>query len=168
MRYFHQRIIIALVTFFLLFPVFSAITSAEQQTLHFSIVVSQEPECSVINSITDIGDIYETLIDGTDYKKTRINFDLTCKQVLINSFKMTLFWPSSAIMDGKSVVLTSIPNLGLAIYNENKPLNNNAAINFIYGNQPPVLFAVPIKPSGVSLQRNGTFNGTVVMSIDYQ
>lgn len=127
------------------------------------------PECTVNgNSITDIpfGEVHETLIDGVNYKRTQITYGLSCTNVYSNALKMTLSW-NNVTLGGGSAVQTNRTNFGLAIYQNTTRLNNNAVINFTNGT-PPVLYAVPVKPTGTVLTDGGNFTGTLTMQVEYR
>ncbi|HHQ6539702.1 TPA: fimbrial protein [Serratia fonticola] len=137
-------------------------------TLSGTLIVTP-PECTVNgNSITDIpfGEVHETLIDGVNYKKTQITYGLTCTNVYSNALKMTLSW-NNVVLGGGNAVKTNRTNFGLAIYQNSTRLNNNAVINFTNGT-PPVLYAVPVKPTGTVLTDGGNFIGTLTMQVEYQ
>ncbi|MFV8984689.1 fimbrial protein [Serratia fonticola] len=127
------------------------------------------PECKVNGgSTTDVvfGEVHETMIDGTSYKRIPINYGLSCTNVYSNALKMTLSW-SSIVINGANVVKTNRNNFGLAIYQNSTRLNNNAVINFTNGT-PPALYAVPVKPAGTVLTDGGDFYGTLTMQVEYQ
>ncbi len=127
------------------------------------------PECKVNGgSTTDVvfGEVHETLIDNTSYKRTLINYGLSCTNVYSNALKMTLSW-SNVVIGGGNAVKTNRTNFGLAIYQNTTRLNNNAVINFTNGT-PPALYAVPVKPTGTVLTDGGSFTGTLTMQVEYQ
>lgn len=128
------------------------------------------PECMVNGgSTTDInfGEVHETLIDNTSYKRTAINYGLTCTNLYSNALKMTLSW-SNVVIGGVNTVRTNRTNFGLAIYQNNTRLNNNTVINFTNGGTTPALYAVPVKPAGTVLTDGGSFTGTLNMLVEYQ
>ncbi|CAI1221764.1 TPA: fimbrial protein [Serratia fonticola] len=137
-------------------------------TLGGTLIVTP-PECTVNgNSITDIpfGEVHETLIDGVNYKRTPIAYGLSCTNVYSNALKMKLSW-NNVTLGGGSAVQTNRANFGLAIYQNTTRLNNNTVINFTNGT-PPVLYAVPVKPTGTILTDGGSFTGTLTMQVEYQ
>lgn len=137
-------------------------------TLSGTLIVTP-PECTVNGgSTTDIvfGEVHETLIDGVNYKRTAINYGLTCTNVYSNALKMTLSW-SNVVIGGVNAVRTNRTNFGLAIYQNSTRLNNNTVINFTNGTTP-ALYAVPVKPRGTVLTDGGNFTGTLTMLVEYQ
>ncbi|MBQ0268131.1 fimbrial protein [Providencia huaxiensis] len=126
------------------------------------------PECTINGATTtdiNFGDIHETLIDGS-YKKMLIDYELNCTKIYNNALKMTLNWNSITI-NGKDTVRTNRDNLGIAIYHNNTLITNGSIINFQYNSDNPLLYAVPVKPNGMTLQDGGNFTGTITMLIDY-
>lgn len=140
-------------------------------TINFngSLVVTP-PECTVNSGTTadvNFGDVHETLIDNSSYKRTKIEYALNCTQVYSNALKMTLSW-NAITLNGQSVVRTNRTNLGIAVYQDNTRLNNGSVLNFTYGGSMPALYAVPIKPAGTVLTDGGNFSGTLTMVVDYR
>ncbi|WP_265503630.1 fimbrial protein [Providencia heimbachae] len=147
------------------FPASSAFTVNFNGTL-----VVTPPECTVNgSSAADVqfGDVHETLIDNSSYKRTSIVYALNCTQVYSNALKMTLTW-NAITLNGQNVVRTNRNNLGIAIYQDNARLNNGAVLNFTYGGTMPALYAVPVKPVGTVLTDGGEFNGVLTMVVDYR
>ncbi|WP_447870179.1 fimbrial protein [Serratia fonticola] len=137
-------------------------------TLSGTLIVTP-PECTVNSgSTTDInfGEVHETLIDNVSYKRTAINYGLTCTNVYSNALRMTLSW-SNVVIGGMNAVKTNRTNFGLAIFQNTTRLNNNAVINFTNGSTP-ALYAVPVKPAGTVLTDGGSFTGTLNMLVEYQ
>ena len=133
-------------------------------------LVVTPPECTVNGGSTadvQFGDVHETLIDNSSYKRTPIVYALNCTQVYSNALKMTLVW-NVITLNGQSVVRTNRTNLGIAVYQDNTRLNNGAALSFTYGGAMPTLYAVPVKPAGTTLTDGGTFNGVLTMVVDYR
>lgn len=137
-------------------------------TLSGSLIVTP-PECQVNGgSNTDInfGEVHETLIDGVSYKRTAINYSLTCTNVYNNALKMTLSW-DNVLIGGIHAVKTNRSNFGLAVFQNTTRINNNTVINFTDG-YAPALYAVPVKPDGIVLTDGGSFIGTLNMLVEYQ
>ncbi|CAK7012392.1 MULTISPECIES: fimbrial protein [Providencia] len=147
------------------FPASAAFTVNFNGTL-----VVTPPECTVNGgSTTDVqfGDVHETLINNSSYKRTPIMYALNCTQVYNNALKMTLTW-NAITLNGQNVVRTNRSNLGIAIYQDNTRLNNGTSLNFTYGGSMPALYAVPVKPTGTVLTDGGEFNGVLTMVVDYR
>lgn len=149
----------------LLFPIFShALTVNFDGTL-----VATPPECTIDGGTTtdvNFGDVHETLIDSSSYKRTPINYTLNCT-AYSNSLKMTLGW-SAITINGQNVIETNRTNLGIAIYQDTTRLSNNSVVNFTYGGTMPALYAVPVKPTGTVLTDGGSFYGTLTLVVEYR
>jgi len=146
----------------------SAVAAPLTITMSGTLIVTP-PECTVNGGSTtdiDFGEVHETLIDGSNYKRTAINYGLTCTNVYSNALKMTLSW-TNVVIGGVNAVRTNRTDFGLAIYQNNTRLNNNAVINFTHGTTPE-LYAVPVKPAGTVLTDGGSFTGTLNMLVEYQ
>ncbi|HHN8583490.1 TPA: fimbrial protein [Providencia rettgeri] len=139
-------------------------------TVNFNgMLVVTPPECTVDGgSTTDVlfGDVHETLIDNSSYKRTKIDYTLKCT-AYSNALKMTLTW-SPITLNGQSVVRTNRANFGIAIYQGTTRLNSGAVLNFTNGGTMPTLYAVPVKPTGTVLTDGGSFNGLLNMVVDYR
>lgn len=150
----------------LLLPVVSsALTVSFDGTL-----VVTPPECTVNGGTiadVDFGDVHETLIDNSSYKRIRIDYALNCPTLYSNALKMTLSW-NAITLNGQNVVRTNRTNLGIAIYQDATRLTNGAAVNFTYGGAQPALYAVPVKPAGTVLTDGGNFTGTLTLVVDYR
>jgi type 1 fimbria pilin len=133
-------------------------------------LVVTPPECTVNGGTmadVDFGDVHETLIDGTSYKRMRIDYTLNCATLYSNALKMTLGW-NALTLNGQNVVRTNRTDLGIAIYQDATQLTNGSAINFTYDGAQPALYAVPVKPAGTVLTDGGNFTGTLTLVVDYR
>lgn len=133
-------------------------------------LVVTPPECTVNGGSTadvQFGDVHETLIDNSTYKRTQISYALNCTTVYNNALKMTLTW-NAIVLNDQSVVRTNRTNLGIAIYQDNTRLTNGSSLNFTYGGSMPALYAVPVKPTGTVLTDGGAFSGVLTMVVDYR
>lgn len=145
--------------------------SSEALDVHFSgTLVVTPPECTVNGGTTtdvNFGDIHETLIDNSSYKRSPIDYTLNCTNVYSNSLKMKVSW-SEITLNGQSVIRTNRTNLGIAIFQGNTRLSNGSVVNFTYGSGQPELYAMPVKPAGTVLTDGGSFNGTLTFVVDYR
>ncbi|MGO2333431.1 fimbrial protein [Providencia sp.] len=150
----------------LLFPVaLPALTVNFDGTL-----VVTPPECTINGGTTadvNFGDVHETLIDGSSYKRLPIDYTLNCTNVYSNALKMTVGW-SAITINGQNVIQTNRPNFGIAIYQDTTRLSNGSVVNFTYGSGQPALYAIPVKPMGMVLTDGGAFNGTLTLVVDYR
>lgn len=128
------------------------------------------PECAFDSANTEdvyFGDVHETLIDNSTFKRTPIHYTLNCTNVYSNALKMTLTW-EGITLNGKNVIKTNRENLGIALFQDAMQLSSGSVINFTYGGTQPALFAMPVKPAGSVLTDGGGFYGTLTMVVDYR
>lgn len=141
---------------------------ADTTNLNLTLTIYTQPECTLKGSTSlnvSFGDVQQGLIDGS-YKRMPIDYGLVCTSMASTALKMTLGW-TNATLGGGASIQTNRRNLGIAIYRDNTRLNNNTSLNFTNGN-PPALYAVPVKPSGMMLTDGGSFSGTMTLMLDYQ
>ncbi|WP_272572771.1 fimbrial protein [Providencia sp. PROV258] len=168
-----KALIVFSVLFFssLLFGSLFHVVRADTANLNLTLTITMPPQCSFSSGnsiqIVRFGEVQQGLIDGVSYKRTPIDTGLSCGPLEKNALNMGLSWDKEVTFNGISAVSTSRTNLGIAIYRDSTRLSNGASINFTYGN-PPNLYAVPIKPSGVMLSDAGSFSGTMTVTLNYQ
>lgn len=170
-----KGLIVFSVLFFstLLFGSLFYVVHADTANLNLTLTITMPPQCMFSSGssrqIVHFGEVQQGLIDGVSYKRTPIDTGLSCGPLEKNALKMGVSWDKEVIFNGISAVSTSRTNLGIAIYRDSTstPLRNGASIDFTYGN-PPNLYAVPIKPSGVMLSDAGSFLGTMTVTLNYQ
>lgn len=141
---------------------------ADTANLNLKLTIITPPECNIKGGSAmsvNFADVQQVLIDGT-YKKTLIDYGLVCTNVASSLLKMTLSW-NNATLGGGAAIQTNRTNLGIAVYRDNTRLSNNSSLSFTNGS-PPVLYAVPVKPSGVMLTDGGSFSGYMTLTLDYQ
>lgn len=164
-----QHLVLLLVFFYAtVVSIFISSNASAASNVKVSVTVFNPPECTLNGGDTanvNFGDVQQGLIDGS-YKRMQINYGLVCTSVANPSLKMTLGW-TNATLGGGAAIQTNRSNLGIAIYRDSTRLSNNASLNFTNGS-PPVLYAVPVKPSGVMLTDGGAFSGTMTLTLDYQ
>lgn len=144
------------------------LAQADTANLNLKLTIITPPDCTIKGGSAmsvNFGDVQQVLIDG-NYKKTLIDYGLVCTGVASSLLKMTLSW-TNATLGGGAAIQTNRTNLGIAVYRDSTRLNNNESLNFTNGS-PPVLYAVPVKPSGVMLTDGGSFSGDMTLTLDYQ
>lgn len=142
---------------------------ADTARLNLTLKITMPPQCFFSggsSSAVSFGQVQQALIDGVSYKRMPINMDLNCPGLEKNGLRMTLSWDDLS-MNNQSAVITNRKNLGIAIYNGSNRQRNNSSINFKYGSEP-TLFAVPVKPVGVTLTDAGNFTGKMTLTLNYQ
>lgn len=148
-----------------------SISSAFALNINFNgTLVVVPPECTINGGTTadvQFGNVLESMIDNSSYKRLPIVYQLNCTKVYNNALQMTLKW-NSLILNGQDVVNTFISNFGIGIYQDATPLTNGTTLDFVYGGTMPSLYAVPVKLEGTTLTDGGNFNATLTMIIDYR
>lgn len=165
----HSRSLVALLVMSAM-SLASSGARADTANLNLSLTIITPPECTIAGGGTSMtvgfGQVQQGLIDGVNYQRMPINYQLNCTSLASNALKLTLSWPSITL-NGQSAVQTSQANLGIAIYRDSTRLGNGASLSFPYGNAP-ALYAVPVKPTGMMLTNAGGFTGAMTMTLDYQ
>lgn len=137
--------------------------------LKLTVTVSPQSECTINGgdsmSVT-FGQVQEALIDGVNYKKIPITYNLSCKNTPSNTVTMSLSW-NQVTFNGLSAVKTNLNNFGIAIYKDSTRLNNNTTLNFNLTGASPELYAVPDKPTGSVLSDVGEFYGAITMTLSF-
>ena len=129
-----------------------------------------EPDCESNNNqqiMVDFGEVLTTRIDGSNYE-TPIVYTLKCKDLIRNTLKINL--KGNGAPFNSQLFSTDVTGLGIKVYGASKTtiVPNTGALSFTYAeNNPPALYAVPVKQTNVSLP-NGTFNGSATMVFSYQ
>ncbi|MEX6285725.1 fimbrial protein [Providencia hangzhouensis] len=168
-----KGLIVFSVLFFstLLFGSLFYVVHADTANLNLTLTITMPPQCTFSSGssiqIVRFGEVQQGLIDGVSYKRTPIDTGLSCGPLEKNALKMGVSWDKEVTFNGISAISTNRTNLGIAIYKDLTRLSNGASINFTYGN-PPNLYAVPIKPSGMMLSDAGSFTGTMTVTLNYQ
>lgn len=167
-----KGLIVFCVLFFstLLFGSLFYVVHADTANLNLTLTITMPPQCTFSSGssiqIVRFEEVQQGLIDGVSYKRTPIDTGLSCSALEKNALNMALSW-DPVTFNGVSAISTNRTNLGIAIYRDSTRLSNGASINFTYGN-PPNLYAVPIKPSGMMLSDAGSFTGTMTVTLNYQ
>lgn len=142
----------------LVFIFSSAAIGTEQNFTFRGKILENAGECTFVgdNSIIEFGDdVYIDKVNGTDYKKTKIPFELDCSDV--SSVQLTIRIDATGTGLGCDKVLcTDHQGLGLKLYQNNSVLNVGEKIDFVVNaNHKPLLlpsfYAVPVKINDVNL-----------------
>lgn len=168
-----KGLIVFSVLFFstLLFGSLFYVVHADTANLNLTLTITMPPQCKFSSGnsrqIVHFGEVQQGLIDGVSYKRTAIDTGLSCGPLEKNALKMGVSWDNEVTFNGISAVSAGRTNLGIAIYKDSTRLRNGSSIDFTYGN-PPNLYAVPIKPSGVMLSDAGSFSGIMIVTLNYR
>ena len=129
-----------------------------------------EPECEINDNqqiVVNFGEVLTTRIDGANYE-TPIIYTLECKDLIRNTLKINL--KGNGAPFNSQLFSTDVTGLGIKVYGASKTtiVPNTGVLSFTYAdNNPPPLYAVPVKQTNASLP-GGAFNGSATMVFSYQ
>ncbi|AKG72466.1 pilus assembly protein [Serratia fonticola] len=106
-----------------------------------------------------------TKVDGANYRQV-MNYQITCTGAVSAGWALTLSLSGNAAAFDSEALLTSKDNLGIRIYQNDKPFTPNSTLN-IDRTRPPRLEAVPVKKAGTTLTE-GAFEAWATLRADYQ
>ncbi|AJI94605.1 fimbrial family protein [Yersinia ruckeri] len=154
-----------LVCYFMLVNGLIYSVSAYSANMYFYGTLIEPPPCNIngdkpIN--VDFGDsVVTTKIDGVNYKRP-VDYTLNCENSQNSILKMQIKGNVSAF--DSTILLTSVPNLGIQIFSDGVKLSVNEWDIFAH-KLPPVLEAVPVKNKDTTL-KGGKFDATATLLID--
>lgn len=134
-------------------------------------VLEDAPEC-VINGNNKIDvdfgdDVYISKIDGVNYKKTQLIYNLICNDILSTSLKFGVKSTSGEGFD-TGLIGTNKKGLAIRLYTDDSVLNTGEYVDFTYtGSTVPAIYAVPISDLSSTLDE-GEFIGSGILVIEYQ
>ncbi|EPL9180883.1 fimbrial protein [Serratia marcescens] len=104
-------------------------------------------------------------VDGVNYRQL-MNYQITCQASGNNHWALTLSLSGNAAAFDKEALMTDKSNLGIRVYQNDKPFTPGSVLDIDLGN-PPRLEAVPIKKAGDVLTE-GTFEAWATLRADYR
>lgn len=140
--------------------------TGDSRAVNFHGVLKRKP-CH-INNEGDIdihfGNVGINRVDGQRYMQD-IPYTLTCEETDPSlSLKMSIKGTASGFED--TALNTNANGLGIRILQNGQPLKINDAITINYA-APPILQAVPVQKSGVTLPEQG-FSATATLLAEYE
>jgi type 1 fimbria pilin len=102
-------------------------------------------------------------VDGVNYRQL-MNYQITCEGS--GNWALTLSLSGSSTGFDKEALLTDKANLGIRVYQNDKPFTPNSTLKIDLAN-PPRLEAVPVKNTGTTLSE-GAFEAWATLRADYQ
>lgn len=143
MTFWQQRALLALCSI--------GLCSGASANLTFSGTLNEPPPCTIDGGNTievDFGDVGVKRVDGVKYRKG-VGYIITCgADTLPWELKLSVNGTATAF-DG-SAVQTSVPELGIRLFQNNLPFALNTPLD-INLSSPPVLEAVPVQRLGAVL-----------------
>lgn len=137
-------------------------------TVTVRVTVIEAPPCVINNNQTievNFGDVMTNRVDGSNYEQA-LNYTLSCTGNASNALKMQLVGTQAGSGFASNVLQTDAAGLGIALKNGGSAMALNSWTNFTYPTLP-VLTAVPVKGSGVTLS-GGAFSASATMRVEYQ
>ncbi|RFD30399.1 pilus assembly protein [Pseudomonas sp. GL93] len=141
--------------------------SAASANLTFSGTLNEPPPCTIDAGNTievDFGDVGIKRVDGVQYRKG-VGYTINCgTDTLPWALKLSVNGTATTF-DG-SAVQTSVPALGIRVFQNNLPFSLNTPLD-ISLSSPPVLEVVPVKQPGATLAP-ARFTAVATLLAEYQ
>lgn len=141
--------------------------SAASANLTFSGTLNEPPPCTIDAGNTievDFGDVGIKRVDGVQYRKG-VGYTINCgTDTLPWALKLSVNGTATTF-DG-SAVQTSVPALGIRVFQNNLPFSLNTPLD-ISLSSPPVLEVVPVKQPGATLAP-ARFSAVATLLAEYQ
>lgn len=145
--------------------------AAPNAPVTIKITVLAPPPCTFNNNnpiTVDFEDVLTTRIDGTQYKKMTVPYNLSCTGVLSkNGLVISISGTGVNLDGGSSVLRTNRNDFGIALLRNSSRIDVNSDQSFTWPNAP-LLEAVPIKRPGATLTDIGDFTATATLKLAYQ
>lgn len=160
------------VAIILLSVIFSAQAAQEGDTTTVTVsgTLIDTPDCTINNNNqidVDFGeDVIISRIDGVNYKRTPIPFDLVCFSLAKQGLTIAIDGAPSPL--NPQVIDTSVEGLGIQVFLDPAlPLYRGTVISFNYGDSFLNFSAAPIVLGGATLSAQ-PFTGTGTVVLGYQ
>ncbi|CAI2007004.1 TPA: fimbrial protein [Serratia fonticola] len=148
-----------------------ALELERERAMSFHGTLIEPPPCTIVSINdgdrvdVDFGDrVGVNKVDGVNYRKS-INYQISCGDVGSSNWALMLSLSGSvAGFDGQALQ-TDKGNLGIRIYQNDKPFTPNSTLKINLANQPR-LEAVPVKKAGSKLNE-GAFEAWATLRADY-
>jgi len=141
--------------------------SVASANLTFSGTLNEPPPCTIDAGNTievDFGDVGIKRVDGVQYRKG-VGYTINCgTDTLPWALKLSVNGTATTF-DG-AAVQTSVPALGIRVFQNNLPFSLNTPLD-ISLSSPPVLEVVPVKQPGATLAP-ARFNAVATLLAEYQ
>lgn len=146
--------------------IFQSSVLATEITFHGTLI--EPPKCTINDSNQIEIDFGERLgvnkIDGVNYRMP-VNYQIVCDDYG-SGWSMSLLLQGTGADFDSDALLTSNPDLGVRIYQNDVPLSPNIALGIDLA-KPPRLEAVPVKRAGATLTEGG-FEAWATLEAKYQ
>lgn len=128
-----------------------------------------KPLCNINNNkeiLIDFDRVMTSQIDGKQYKKVPVQFDVKCPTSSAAALKLQINGDTTSFSVADKLLATDNPDLGIQILAANVKLPVNNWLSFSWPQQVPKLEAVLVKRNGATLS-GGKFNAGAVMRLAY-
>ncbi|WP_112196325.1 fimbrial protein [Pseudomonas sp. LG1E9] len=135
--------------------------------LTFSGTLNEPPPCTIDAGNTievDFGDVGVQRVDGEKYRKG-VGYTISCGSDTLPWVLKLSVNGTSTTFDG-AAVQTSVPELGIRIFQDNLPFALNKPLNITLSS-PPTLDVVPVKRPGAILTP-ARFSAVATLLAEYQ
>ena len=133
----------------------------------FSGTLNEPPPCTIDAGNTievDFGDVGVQRVDGEKYRKG-VGYTISCGSDTLPWVLKLSVNGTSTTFDG-AAVQTSVPELGIRIFQDNLPFALNKPLNITLSS-PPTLDVVPVKRPGAILTP-ARFSAVATLLAEYQ
>lgn len=132
-------------------------------------VLIEPPPCTINDGEridVDFGDrVGIKKVDGVNYRQM-LNYQIKCDHGNSGNWALTLSLSGNTTDFDKNALKTSKSNLGIRVYQNDKPFMPGTVLSIDLANQPR-LEAVPVKKEGSTLTE-GAFEAWATLRADYQ
>ncbi|KRP52526.1 fimbrial protein [Pseudomonas synxantha] len=135
--------------------------------LTFSGTLNEPPPCTIDAGNTievDFGDVGVKRVDGVKYRQG-LSYTISCGTDTLPWMLKLSVNGTATTFDG-AAVQTSVPALGIRVFQNNQPFALNTPLE-ISLSSPPVLEVVPVKRPGATLTP-ARFNAVATLLAEYQ
>lgn len=141
--------------------------SAASANLTFRGTLNEPPPCTIDAGSTieiDFGDVGTMRVDGVKYRKG-VGYTISCGTDTL-PWALKLSVNGTATTFDSSAVQTSVPALGIRLFQNNVPFLLNTPFE-ITMSSPPILEVVPVKQPGATLAP-ASFTAVATLLAEYQ
>ncbi|EIK67261.1 fimbrial protein MrfG [Pseudomonas synxantha BG33R] len=144
-----------------------SLCSGVSANLTFSGTLNEPPPCTIDAGNTievDFGDVGVKRVDGVKYRQS-VGYTINCGTDTL-PWELKLSVNGTATTFDSSAVQTSVPALGIRVFQNNQPFVLNSPLE-ISLSSPPVLEVVPVKQPGATLTP-ARFTAVATLLAEYQ
>ena len=159
MTFWQQRVLLTLCSI--------GLCSGASANLTFSGTLNEPPPCTIDNGNTievDFGDVGVKRVDGVKYRRG-VGYAINCGADTL-PWELKLSVNGTATSFDGAAVQTSVPALGIRIFQNDRPFPLNAPLD-INLSSPPTLEVVPVQQPGATLTP-ARFTAVATLLAEYQ